>query len=608
MNLEILAWTALALAAVPCALFLINLLIYRRAPAGPAATAADPALSVLIPARNEEANIRATLAAVLASRDAEFEVVVLDDGSTDRTAAIVAEFAGRNARVRLEAAPALPAGWCGKQHACWQLARRARHPLLVFLDADVRLAPDALARMRAFMVRRQVALASGVPRQETGTFAERLLIPLIHFVLLGFLPMPAMRWFRWSAFGAGCGQLFLARADAYRACGGHDRIRATLHDGVKLPKVFRRAGFMTDLFDATDLATCRMYRSNAGTWRGLGKNATEGLAAPGTIVPMTALLAGGQVLPLLLLFAPGLSATALTVSLAALACAYLPRLVGVWRFRQSLVSALLHPLGVLALLAIQWQALGRQLRGRPAVWKGRRYGAPEQTGATPVTRLKISQPGLGLVLAATLGATGVAGGAAGNSVAAEPPPAGAAQSRVASFSLTDQFERVHQLNFPREKVTVLTIADRKGSAQVEGWVRPLAERFGDSILQAGIADVSKVPGLLRGRMRGAFREQFSRPVMLDWQGTHCRALGCERGVVNVLLVAPGGEILFRTAGGADAAGLERLKREIEKALAEARTAAAPAAGEPAAQPGPPARIEPEVTTASPGQPSPPRRP
>lgn len=604
MNLEILVWTVLVLAAVPCALFLINLLIYRRVPASRAATPPGPALSVLIPARNEEGNIRTTLEAVLANRDAEFEVVVLDDSSTDRTAAIVAEFAGRDARVRLEAAPALPAGWCGKPHTCWQLARRARHPLLVFLDADVRLAPDALARMRAFMVRRGVALASGVPRQETGTFLERLLIPLIHFVLLGFLPMPAMRWFRWSAFGAGCGQLFIARADAYRACGGHEQIRATLHDGVKLPKVFRRAGFKTDLFDATDLATCRMYRSNADTWRGLGKNATEGLAAPGTIGPMTVLLVGGQVLPLVLLaLAPGLSETAWTAVLTALACAYLPRLVGVWRFRQPFLSALLHPLGVLVLLAIQWQALVRQLRGRPAVWKGRRYGAPEQSAAASVAPRKISRPVPGLVLAALLGTTGVPSSATGGEIAAKPPPAGTARARVAGFSLADQFGRVHQFSFPREKVTVLTLADRKGSAQVEGWVRPLAERFGDSILQAGIADVSKVPGLLRGRVRGAFREQFPHPVMLDWQGTQSRALGCERDVVNVLLIAPGGEILFRTAGAASAAGLERLKREIEQALAETRTAAAPAAGEPAAQPAPRTRIESEVAPAPPEQPS-----
>jgi hypothetical protein len=243
------------------------------------------------------------------------------------------------------------------------------------MDADVRLAPEALARMGGFMSRSDIALASGVPRQELGTFSERLLLPLIQFVLLGFLPMHAMRWTRWAAMSAGCGQLFIARRDAYEKCGGHAMLRNSLHDGIKLPRAFRRAGFRTDLFDATDVATCRMYQTNAETWRGLGKNATEGLAAPGTIVPMTALLLGGQVLPLVLFaFAPLLSASGVAMAVTATALAYLPRLVAAALFRQPLGSALLHPLGVMALLSIQWHALGRHFLGRPAQWKGRSYG------------------------------------------------------------------------------------------------------------------------------------------------------------------------------------------------------------------------------------------
>jgi hypothetical protein len=385
MNFDTLALISLALAALPAGLFLINLLVYRRLPRWIEHRAAHSRanrnshithpISVLIPARNEEKNIRATLAAVLASRGAEFEVIVLDDHSTDDTAGIVSEFATRDPRVRLESAPPLPAGWCGKQHACHVLARLARHPLLVFIDADVRLAPEALARMGDFMNRSGIALASGVPRQELGTFSERLLLPLIHFILLGYLPMPLMRWTKLAGFSAGCGQLFIARRDAYFAAGGHAAIRTTLHDGVKLPRLFRRAGFATDLFDPTDLATCRMYHTNADTWRGLGKNATEGLAAPGTIVPMTALLLGGQVLPLVLCaFAPMLSPLALALAGVATMLAYFPRLAGAALFRQSLGSALLHPLGVLALLAIQWHALGRHVLGRPSEWKGRRYG------------------------------------------------------------------------------------------------------------------------------------------------------------------------------------------------------------------------------------------
>jgi glycosyltransferase involved in cell wall biosynthesis len=464
MNFDILAFIALVLAAIPAGLFLVNLFVYRHLPllslapgfsrvsgddetrnrlsgfdpAPLANTGLKPgakekgiltAISVLIPARNEETNIRATLTAVLASRGCEFEVIVLDDHSTDRTAAIVSECAARDPRVRLESAPPLPAGWCGKQHACHVLAGLAQNPLLVFIDADVRLAPDALARMAGFMdcagraerrrrfgpggaiesgvalrlppqsktsppsmpfdgreaqiVNRQSsiinrsapALASGVPRQELGTFSERLLLPLIHFVLLGFLPMHAMRLTRWPSMSAGCGQLFIARRDAYFAAGGHAMLRDSLHDGIKLPRAFRRAGFRTDLFDATDLATCRMYRTNAETWRGLGKNATEGLASPGTIVPMTALLLGGQVLPLVLCAcAPMLSATGLVFAVVATALAFLPRLVATVLFRQSFGSALLHPLGVLALLAIQWHALARYFLGRPAEWKGRSYG------------------------------------------------------------------------------------------------------------------------------------------------------------------------------------------------------------------------------------------
>ena len=383
MTLETLALVAFVLAAIPCGLFLLNLLVYR--PIANGKSRIENPVSVLIPARNEEQNIHATLEAVLANRGCDFEIVVLDDHSTDQTAAVVRDLARRDDRVRVESAPALPAGWCGKQHACFVLAKLARHPLLVFIDADVRLAPDALVRMADFMERSGADLASGVPRQELGTFSERLLIPLIHFILLGFLPMQAMRRTRLPAFSAGCGQLFIARRDSYEQCGGHAVLPDSLHDGLKLPRAFRRAGFRTDLFDATDIATCRMYHTNAETWRGLRKNATEGLAAPGTILPMTVLLLGGQVLPFVLLaFAPMLSSSGLTFAAFAAAMTCVPRLVATRTFHQPLGAAFLHPLGVLALLAIQWHALVRHFAGKPSVWKGRAY--------SPVSAVESAKP------------------------------------------------------------------------------------------------------------------------------------------------------------------------------------------------------------------------
>ena len=155
--------------------------------------------------------------------------------------------------------------------------------------------------MTAFVSASGADLASGIPHQETVSLLEKLLIPLIHFILLGFLPIRRMRRSRLPSFAAGCGQLFIARAHAYHRCGGHAVIRDTLHDGLKLPRAFRVAGLKTDLFDATDLATCRMYRTAGEVWFGLAKNAGEALAAPAMIGPMTAVLLGGQVLPVILL-------------------------------------------------------------------------------------------------------------------------------------------------------------------------------------------------------------------------------------------------------------------------------------------------------------------
>jgi Glycosyl transferase family 2 len=368
-------------ALAPALLFRANLRAYAPPPCPPAGQEFPP-VSVLIPARNEENAIGDAVRAALGNQGIELEVVVLDDHSADRTAAIVEQLIATDERVRLVPTPELPAGWCGKQHACWVLAREACHPHLLFIDADVRLAPDALARMTAFLSASGADLASGIPHQATVSPLEKLLIPLIHFILLGFLPIRRMRRSRQPSFAAGCGQLFIARAQAYQRCGGHSVIRDTLHDGLKLPRAFRVAGLKTDLFDATDLATCRMYRTAGEVWFGLAKNAAEALAAPAMIGPMTAVLLGGQVLPVILLLL-GLRSWPepwpkwqITLALVATTAAYYPRMAAVWRYRQSLLGAILHPLGILILLAIQWFAFLCNALGRPSTWKGRPYPTP----------------------------------------------------------------------------------------------------------------------------------------------------------------------------------------------------------------------------------------
>ena len=331
-------------------------------------------VSVLIPARNEAVSIGPALETVLSSAHPEFEVLVLDDHSEDQTVNIVQSFASCDPRVKLLRSKALPEGWNGKQHACWQLANAASFDRLLFLDADVRLSSDAIGRCVAEQKLRQAPLISGFPMQETGTVAEKMLIPLMHYVLLGYLPIDRMRSTLGVGLAAGCGQLFLAEKEAYIQSGGHAAIKSSRHDGIQLPRAFRKAGFRTDIFDASDIARCRMYTSTTQVCNGLLKNATEGIANPKLIVPFSILLLGGSVLPglsLLVGLVLGISWFPLILLAIATLISYVPRIIACIRFKQSPFGALVHPIGTLWFVSLQWVALFRKQLGLTTKWRGR---------------------------------------------------------------------------------------------------------------------------------------------------------------------------------------------------------------------------------------------
>src|SRR3982751_1153109 len=179
MILLILACIAFAFALFNALLFLRNYLIYLPPPQP--RPQKPPSVSILIPARNEELVIRQAVESALRSTGVNLEVIVLDDNSDDRTAEIVRSISATDHRVRLESAPPLPLGWCGKQFACSVLSTLAKHDILCFIDSDVRLQPEGVARMVYFLQKSNASLVSGFPHQELGTFFEKLLLPLMHF-------------------------------------------------------------------------------------------------------------------------------------------------------------------------------------------------------------------------------------------------------------------------------------------------------------------------------------------------------------------------------------------------------------------------------------------
>ncbi len=365
------ALVALLLALLPACLGTVNLLLMprpRHAPGAPA-PAGVALVSILIPARNEAANIGACLDAALASAGVPVEVLVMDDASEDDTAAIVARRAAADPRVRLLTAPPLPPGWSGKVHACARLAEAARGSHLLFIDADVRLAPEAAAALAGHAAAQRLAMVSGVPRQRILSLGEALTVPTINLLMLGYLPGAGRAFTRLPALAAACGQLVLCERTAYEAVGGHGTVRSTLHDGMKLARRIREGGHRTEVVDGAPLATCHMYSGFRESWRGFLKNAREGMATPLGLPVWTLLLAGAHLWPWALLpAAPAIAALALVLGL---------RAAVTWRAGEPWWTVPLHPLTILVALAIQWTALVRGVLGRPSGWKGRAYPDPK---------------------------------------------------------------------------------------------------------------------------------------------------------------------------------------------------------------------------------------
>jgi chlorobactene glucosyltransferase len=348
-----------------------------------------PLVSVLVPARNEAANIEACVRSLLAQDYPRWELLVLDDQSEDATGAILARLAAADGRLRVLAGGPLLPGWLGKANACRQLAAAARGDWLLFTDADTVHQAPALGRALTLALASDVGLLSLFPRQITGTLAERLVVPLMHLAVYGLLPLPAMRRLRSPAFAAANGQYLLFRRAAYDAAGGHAAVRALVLEDVALARAVKQAGHRIELADGGDLVRTRMYRGAADLWAGFSKNFfaffNDSLPFLGVtllglallyVAPPLWLLAGGTRAAIMGSDPTGAEGWAwLGLPLAQYGCGVVMRLLLAARFHFRPADALLHPLSVALQIAIGLNSARLARRGGGS-WKGRTLGHP----------------------------------------------------------------------------------------------------------------------------------------------------------------------------------------------------------------------------------------
>ncbi|HSR30517.1 MAG TPA: glycosyltransferase family 2 protein [Anaerolineae bacterium] len=334
-----------------------------------------PRVSVLVPARNEEENIGPCVRSLLAQEYPDFQVLVLDDESSDGTAEALASVPDEVGRLVVMQGAPLPAGWLGKHWACQQLSEAADGELLLFTDADTRHHPRALRDAVGVLLAEEADLLSALPHQEVGSWAERLLVPMIPWALFSFLPLTLAHRWRWLVLSAAIGQYMLFRGTAYDQIGGHAAVRQHAADDLALGRRVKTCGLRLRLVDGGERISCRMYHNAREVYEGLSKNL---LAAFGYLVPafLFVWLWLGFVFwqPLVTLGRAGLgvdlSLQSILLAAAAVAASLLLWGLTYWRFGFRLWLVPLYPVTVLSAVWLALRSLLLTVRGR-ATWKGR---------------------------------------------------------------------------------------------------------------------------------------------------------------------------------------------------------------------------------------------
>lgn len=317
-------------------------------------------VALLIPLRNEAHRLPATWPGILA-QDVD-ELILLDDCSTDATLETARTLSQCDVRAVIVSGKPTPPGWTGKTWACHQLAERARSDVLVFCDADVLLAPVAVAAVVAQLEQQGADLLSVFPRQVTETLGEHLLVPLVDDVLLCFLPFPLLRADVPSAATAN-GSVMAFNRTAYDDLGGFETVRQEVVEDVALARRARRDGLRLGLVLGGSVVKTRMYTGYTGCVTGFGRSL---LPATGGSRLRLAVLAGGHLaaytVPAVLCWRDPRWAVPLLL-------AVVERLaVEAKTGRRQWWQAVLAPLSPVAALPVIAQALRRRQS-----WKGRSY-------------------------------------------------------------------------------------------------------------------------------------------------------------------------------------------------------------------------------------------
>ena len=334
-----------------------------------------PRVSLLVPARNEARSIEGCARGLLAQDYPDFEVIILDDESTDGTGEILARLASEDKRLRVIGGQPLPSGWLGKNWACQQLSQAASGDYLLFTDADTSHDPLMLRDSIAAALATQADLLSGMPHQEVKTWGEQLLVPILAWSFMAFIPLALAERVRAAFLSVSIGQFLLFRRSAYDVSGGHTAVRDKVVEDFELARNIKKAGLQWRFVDATTRIQCRMYHNFREVFDGLSKNL---FLVFGNIfffaLAWSALVISFLEPQLILLLA--LLGVVLPIKLVLLSILAIGQAILLWgltdlRFGFPIKQAAFYPLTIVLSVVIGLRSMVAHTFKRDVTWKGR---------------------------------------------------------------------------------------------------------------------------------------------------------------------------------------------------------------------------------------------
>ncbi|WP_448699764.1 glycosyltransferase [Mucilaginibacter sp. AW1-3] len=322
-------------------------------------------VSILIPVRNEEHNILPLLQSIIEQDYSDYEVIILDDNSTDHTFKVCSNFASRHSRFKVIKGATLPGDWLGKNYACHQLAQQAKGEYLLFLDADEQVNKGLINSAVYRMQMNNLSLLSLFTNQTMLTLGENMVVPLMHFILLNLLPLKLVFLSKNKSVAAASGQFMLFNAADYHHHNWHQKVRGDVVEDVEIMKQVKAQNLNGEALLANGMISCRMYKSFGESVTGFSKNllAAFNYSIGGLLVFLTILIAG----PLLIITTLNFSFILFMCGLIALNRVMISMLAG----QNPITNTLLHPLQMCSLTFIAFMSIQKHLT-KTNVWKGRK--------------------------------------------------------------------------------------------------------------------------------------------------------------------------------------------------------------------------------------------